>query len=171
MKSKVIMKFVAPIWGLVGISCLLGFAIYRLAPRAWEAIQNGLSPMQWTLLATWTLFMLYSEGYRGFQKKFSPRTAARVNYLSKSPSAVQTLLAPLFCMGYFGATRRVRITSTCLTLGIVLLVLLVSQLSQPWRGIIDFGVVAGLSWGLLSFAAFCLQAATSESFPHDPCIE
>ncbi|HBE69275.1 MAG TPA: hypothetical protein DDW52_14095 [Planctomycetaceae bacterium] len=165
------MKFIAPIWGLIGVVALLGFAIYRLAPRAWEALQEGLTPFQWCLMVVWTVFMVYSEGYRGFQKKFSPRTAARVNYLSKSPSATQTLLAPLFCMGYFGATRRVQITSICLTLGIVLLVLLVSQLPQPWRGIVDFGVVAGLSWGLLTFVAFYIQAATSENFAHDPCIE
>jgi hypothetical protein len=36
------------------------------------------------------------------------------------------------------------------TLAIIILVLLVNQLSQPWRGIIDAGVVVGLTWGLAS---------------------
>ena len=93
-----------------------------------------------------------SEGYKGFQKKFSPRTAARIHHLYTSPNLLHTILAPLFGMGYFHATRRRQATSVLVTTAIIGLVLLVRQTPQPWRGIVDLGVVAGLMWGLVSIA-------------------
>ena len=162
------MRILGPLWGFIGVSFLLLFAIWRLAPRAWEAMSSGLTGLQWGILGVWTLFMAVGEGYRGFQKRFSPRTAARIRYLRDHPSPIRTVLAPLFCMGYFHATRKVRITSVCLTLGIVILVVLVSFSPQPWRGIIDFGVVVGLAWGWISFLLYTVQALASESFAHSP---
>lgn len=162
------MRILGPLWGFVGVSFLLLFAVWRLAPRAWEAMSSGLTALQWGILGTWTVFMAVGEGYRGFQKRFSPRTAARVRYLRDHPSTLRGFLAPLFCMGYFHATRKVRITSICLTLGIVILVVLVSFAPQPWRGIIDFGVVVGLVWGWISFLLYTLQALSKEAFAHAP---
>ena len=37
-----------------------------------------------------------------------------------------------------------------LTLAIILMVRIVHGLAQPWRGIIDLGVLAGLAWGLVT---------------------
>ena len=65
---------------------------------------------------------------------------------------VRSLFAPLFAMGFFHATRATKITAYVLTLAIVVLVILVHRLDQPWRGIIDAGVVVGLGWGVLSLA-------------------
>lgn len=147
---------------------LLGLAIYRLAPRAQEALESNLTKEQWVFLVVFALFMLVAEGYRGFQKRFSPRTAARVKYLRDHPKASYVLLAPLFCMGYFFAKRKTRITVICLTLGIILLVVLVRFAPQPWRGLIDFGVVLGLSYGIVSFAVFTARALFTPSFEHSP---
>ena len=36
-------------------------------------------------------------------------------------------------------------------------VLVVRQLPQPWRGIVDGGVVVGLSWGTLAIFANVIQ--------------
>ena len=162
------MRLIGTFWGLIGVSALLGSAIYRLAPRAQEAIEMGLDTLQWICLIGFALFMMMAEGYRGFQKKFSPRTAARVRYLRDHPSLLRGLLAPFFCMGYFHATKKTQITATVLTVGIIMLIILVSFCPQPWRGIIDFGVVLGLSWGLISFLIFTAKALTQESFPHSP---
>ena len=96
--------------------------------------------------------MAYSEGYRGFQQGFSPRAAVRVRYLCDHASWLETVLAPLFVLSYFHAQRRRQIISLVLTLLIVCLVLVVRLIPQPWRGIIDIGVVVGLTWGVLSFA-------------------
>lgn len=162
------MRMIAALWGLIGVCALVGSAIYRLTPRAMEAIDMGLTTWQWIALVLFALFMLFSEGYRGFQKKFSPRTAARVKHLYDHPHWVRSLLAPLFCMGYFHANRKTQLTAIILTLGIIMLVILVSFCPQPWRGIIDFGVVLGLSWGIVSFVLFSIQALTQKDYPHSP---
>lgn len=156
------------IWGILGVSALLGCAIYRLSHWAFAAIQNGLSGFQWVLLVGWSLFMVVAEGYRGFQKKFSPRTAARIKYLRDRPDLVRSLLAPVFCMGFFHANKKTRIIAFCLTFGILILVMLVRICPQPWRGIIDFGVVLGLSYGLISLLYFTFQALTKRNYPHSP---
>ena len=96
--------------------------------------------------------MAYLEGYRGFQQGFSPRAAARVRHLRDHASWLETVLAPLFVMSYFHAHRRRQIISLLLTSLIICLVLVVRLIPQPWRGIIDLGVVAGLTWGVLSLA-------------------
>ena len=145
-----LIRLIAPLWGLTGIFFLLGFAVYRLTPKAVEAIGMGLSKWQWAALICWTFFMGVAEGYRGFQKRFSPRVAARARYLRDQPTPARVVLAPLFCMGYFHANRRAQLTSISLTLAIIVIIILVSFCPQPWRGIIDFGVVVGLTWGMIS---------------------
>jgi hypothetical protein len=66
------------------------------------------------------------------------------------------LLAPLFCMGYIYATRRRQILSIALTTMIICFVLIARSIPQPWRGILDAGVVVGLSLGVLSIAYFLI---------------
>jgi hypothetical protein len=145
-------------WGALGVLAILVFAIYRLSTPALVAFDSGLSAGQWLVAVANVVFMAYSEGYRGFQQKFSPRTAARILYLRDRPDPVRTLLAPLVAMGYIHATRSRKIASYGLTLGIVVLVSLVRLVDQPWRGIIDAGVVVGLGWGVISLGVSIVQA-------------
>ncbi|KEA63512.1 hypothetical protein ADIMK_2291 [Marinobacterium lacunae] len=159
---------VAAIWGFVGICMLFGSAIYRLGPMAMDLPVQGFSWYHWAALIFSIIFMGFAEGYRGFQQNFSPRVAARIRYLSNNVTPMRVILAPVFCMGFFHAKRRRQIVSFCLTAGIVVLVLLVRQLDQPWRGIIDVGVVLGLSWGILSLAVFTYQAFTRNDFDYSP---
>lgn len=159
------------VWGLAGITILLGVAITRVYAYAHEAWAYGLTPLQWVVAVLWALFMLVAEGYRGFQKQFSPRVVARARYLMANPRVVDIILAPLFCVGYFRATRRRKIVSWSLTLGIIGLVLLVRQLPQPWRGIIDFGVVLGLTYGLLWIYVFAIRTLMGFPFNVDPEVE
>jgi hypothetical protein len=155
-------------WGLTGVLLLLASAIYRLTPIAEDAFSYAFLWYHWCALAFIVFFMAYVEGYRAFQQAFSPRVAARARYLRDHPNLLHTLLAPLFCMAYFHAPRRRQITSISVTAGIIVLVILVRLLSQPWRGIIDGGVVVGLAWGLVSLALFSYQAFTAEVFPYSP---
>jgi hypothetical protein len=157
-------------WGTAGVVGLLSFAIYRLTPKALEAFQGGLTAGQWWITAAVCIFMAYAEGYRGFQLRFSPRTAARIRYLRDRPNGLHTLVAPLFSMGFIHATRRTKIIAYSLTLGIILLVTLVHRLAQPWRGIVDAGVVVGLTWGLLSLICFVALALSRRSFDHSPQV-
>jgi hypothetical protein len=94
--------------------------------------------------------------------------AARIHYLSQHVTPLRLLLAPLFCMGFFHVRRKRQIITICLTLGIIGLVQLVHLLAQPWRGIVDAGVVLGLVWGIVSLAVFTLQAFFSSDFRHSP---
>jgi len=156
------------IWGLVGVSLLLGSAVYRLSLLAIVALSYDLQWFHWLALTAVVLFMAYAEGYRGFQQRFSPRAAARARYLKERPNLLHSLLAPFFCMGYFHATRRRKVTSISLTLGIIGLILLVRLLPQPWRGIIDVGVVIGLLWGIVSLLIYAILAFTRKEFNYSP---
>ena len=155
-------------WGLSGILLLLGSAIYRLTQYALDALSYEFQWYHWFSLLGLILFMAYAEGYRGFQQAFSPRTAARARYLIEHPNLFHSLLAPFFCMGFFHATKRRMIISLSLTSGIVLLIILVRMVPQPWRGIIDAVVVIGLLWGLVSLLVFGIVAFTSRHFPYSP---
>ncbi|WP_309386169.1 hypothetical protein [Cerasicoccus frondis] len=162
------MRYLAVIWGLGGIFLLIGSAVYRLTPYALEALQSELSTLQWIITIGWSLFMLVAEGYRGFQKQFSPRVVARSKYLSAHPKPVHVLFAPLFCMAFFHATKKRKIVTWCLTIGIVMLIVLVRQLEQPWRGIVDLGVVLGLAYGLLWIFIYAVQCYVAGKFEVDP---
>ena len=158
-------------WGAVGVTAILLFAIVRIAPRAFAAYETGLDTTQWIATVIFAAFMAYSEGYRGFQRRFSPRTAARVRYLRDRPDLLRSILAPLFAMGFFHANRRTRIIAYGLSFGIVLLVLLVRLLEQPWRGIIAAGVVLGLTWGIVSLAVSIVTALTRDEYVVSPEVE
>jgi hypothetical protein len=162
------LRFLAVVWGVGGVVLLLVSALVRLTPMAWQAVASGLDRLQWTLLVVFTIWMAWSEGYRGFQKNFSPRVAARARHLAEHPTALRVALAPLFCMAYFGAPRRRTIVTLVLTLAIVGLVVAVRRLSQPWRGIIDAGVVVGLAWGLLTLLWYTVRAFSPRGISHPP---
>ena len=113
--------------------------------------------------------MLIGEGYRGFQKQFSPRVVARAKYLIENPTLVRVILAPLFCMGFFHATRKRIIVTYSLTIGIITLIVLIRYFTQqPVRGLIDLGVVGGLTWGLISIGFFIAKALIDPNYGHDP---
>ena len=163
MKSRL-----GAIWGLAGVGLLLASAVYRLTPLALDAFLFPWFWYHWLTFVLVLLFMAYFEGYRAFQKAFSPRVAARARYLCTQSDRSPALLAPLFCMAYFHAPRRRRIASLSVTAGIIILVVLVRLLEQPWRGIIDGGVVVGLAWGLISLSLFGYRAFTDREFPFSP---
>ncbi len=158
------------VWGIVGVFALLLVAIYRLAGRAMEAWDHGFTAGQWVIAVVMVVFMAYAEGYRGFQRSFSPRTAARLRYLRDSPDPLRSMFAPIFALGMFHATRRTRITIWTLYTGILILILLLRFVEQPWRGIIDAGVVVGLAWGTASLAACTVRALTRAEFDVSPKV-
>ena len=146
------------VWGVTGVTVMLIFATVRLGETALEAMVGPLTGLQWTLLIVNVLFMAHAEGYKGFQKNFSPRVVARAKHVLTHPSIANVVLAPLFCMGFFNAPRKRLIVTYAVTLGIVALVVVFRMLPQPWRGILDAGVVVGLTWGAISILAFAGRA-------------
>jgi hypothetical protein len=127
-----------------------------------------LTGVHWMALVISLIFMGYAEGYKGFHLKFSPRVAARALYVRDNPTFLRVLFAPLFCMGYFHATKKRKIVSYSLTAMIILLIIGVGYLAQPWRGIVDAGVLFGLGWGLLSVWYFSIKAFFGKGFDVDP---
>lgn len=145
-----VLGVVGAAWGLAGLIGLLVFAVYRLGGVVVAGLEH---PWGWQHVAVAianAIFMAWSEGLRGFQQSFSPRVAARLKCLRDHPSVVRVVLAPLFAMGYFAAPRERLIAIYALTAGIVVLIVVVHMLPQPWRAVLDIGVVLGLSWGIVS---------------------
>jgi hypothetical protein len=155
-------------WGLGGVVLFLATAVARLWPRAAEALGMELGLVHWAFVVPWALFMAYSEGHKGFTKSFSPRVVARTWALGRSPRPLHVRLAPAFCMGFFHGTRKRLLLSWILTAFIVVLILGVRLLAQPWRGLVDLGVVVGLSWGTVSLVVLGAQAARQGGTDVDP---
>ncbi len=108
------------------------------------------------------IWFAYVEGYKGFQLKFSPLVVARAQTLkpfTKGSPILHTLFGPFYAMGLFHATKKRKIVSWSVTLGVGVIVAAVKRLPYPWRNIIDAGVIVGLSWGSFSIATEWVKAA------------
>jgi hypothetical protein len=160
----------ALVWGVAGLFVTLIEAMVRLAPLAIHPLQTGMSPIAWLAYVAFALFNGYAEGYRGFQLAFSPRVAVRAVLLWREITWLRGLLAPMFLMGLIDATRRRLIANWILVFGIVCLVMLIRLAPQPWRGVVDAGVVVGLLWGTLSTLYFLVRAAFGRLPDADPEI-
>ncbi len=146
-----IFKISLGIWAIVQVVSVLLNALKRLYPIAAQPfIQKDMLPLHWVLYVSWTLYMLYAEGYKGFQLKFAPLVVSRAFSLSQNLTIINCLFAGPYSMGLFGASRKRMIVSWAITIGVFALVILVKMLPYPYRSIIDAGVVAGLSYGTLS---------------------
>lgn len=155
------------LWAVGGVLLLLAEALVSLTPLAIEALRFDLGPAHYAALAVWIPFMGYAEGYKGFQLKFSPRAVRRALHLGRHRQPLLVVLAPLHAMGLIHATRRRMIANWMLLLGIVALVVAVRGLPQPWRGIVDAGVVVGLSWGAASLVWLMIMALRG----HEPQVD
>ena len=159
---------VAACWATVGLCGLLLFAIVRLSMVVAEGAGFAWDWLHWTVAAANAAFMAWSEGYRGFQLRFSPRSAARVKLLLHHASGPSTLLAPVFAMGYFNATPRRMVGVYGLTVFVVGAIVVVHALPQPWRAALDIGVVIGLAWGVASFLWSLKRTFSTPGFPVSP---
>ncbi len=162
--------FLVAVWGVGGVIALIARALFALTPIALEAIRSGtLAPLHWVVLLAWVGTNAYAEGYKGFHRKFSPRVVDRALYLGRRPTVLSAVLAPLFCMGLFRASRKTMVTSWVLLVVITNLVIFMRRVAQPWRGIVDAGVVVGLLLGTLSLIWLFVKAIGSARTPvlHD----
>ncbi len=162
LKSKLIASV-----GIVWVTWLLGNAILRLTPLALEPWFDGSLTLPLQLLwIGWFVVNGYFEGYRGFQQRFSPRVVSRAAYLGEHPTPLRVLLALPFCLSLFHARRAQLIFRWTFITVLYTVIYLVKFVPQPWRGILDGGVVVGLAWGLLSvwyfFARYLLDLGTPE---------
>lgn len=143
------MKKLCAAWGVLGVVAMLSEALVRLTKLAWEGVVVQFAPLPFAVAVVWCLVNAYAEGYRGFQKRFVPQALDRAFSVNTS-SVIEVVLAPLKVLGIFRTERKVMIRAWLMVVGISLLVLAVKQLAQPWRGVIDAGVVVGLGWGTVA---------------------
>ena len=158
---------IAAFWGLTGALTILAYAVVRMTRHASEAFTYDLGIVHYLALVGFAGFMAYSEGYKGFQKGYSPRVASRALYLRDRSTMLRLLLAPLFCMGFFHAPRKRRIVVVVLLLGIALIVVLFQFIPQPWRGVLDVGVIVGLSWGIIATLVYFAKFWRAETIDFD----
>ena len=139
-------------WGVLGVALVLVQAVVKLTIVAVDPFVTGrgLTPIEWAVCIAWIGVSLYSEGYRGFQKAFVPRTVARAFHLAASPRPLFVAFAPAFAMALFHARPKRLFVSWMIVVLITLAVVAIRHLPTPWRSIVDIGVVAGLVWGLAS---------------------
>ena len=163
MKGKL-----AAAWGITGVIAVTVDAMVRVLPLGLDAFSYPLRWFHWAALGLWLLLMAWLEGYRGFHCAFAPMVAARARYLRLHPKTLHVVLAPIFCFGLLHATRRRKLRSAALSIGIIAVIVLVRRLAQPWRGIVDLGVVLGLAIGLYSLVYFAAKAFGSGPFEHSP---
>jgi hypothetical protein len=150
----------AAVWGLSGTILLLAQAVWRMLPVVAEAFtHHRLGVAHWAGAVAGVAFMGFYEGYKGFQRGFSPRVVVRALHLARNPRPLHVLLAPLFCMGLLHASRRRLVASWAILCLVVAAVAAVRGVPQPARGIVDLGVVVGLAWGLVALLAYALRAA------------
>lgn len=159
---------VAACWAVFGLCGLLLFAIVRLSMVVAEGADVPWDWRHWAVAAANAAFMAWSEGYRGFQLRFSPRSAARVKWLLHHASGLSTVLAPVFAMGYFNATPRRMVGVYGLTVFVVGAIVVVHALPQPWRAALDIGVIIGLAWGVASFLWSLKRTFAAPGFPVSP---
>lgn len=78
-------------------------------------------------------FFAYTEGYKAFQLKFSPLVVQRAMTLSRSPAPPlhHTLFAPFYSMGLFYASKKRKIVSWSITIGVACIIGAVKRLPYP----------------------------------------
>mmetsp|Transcript_67068 Transcript_67068/g.169323 ORF Transcript_67068/g.169323 Transcript_67068/m.169323 type:complete len:260 (+) Transcript_67068:54-833(+) len=161
-------------WGVFGVCGYLSYGIAKVVPIVLDGLGAIDAWWQWGLLAATLLFFAYVEGYKGFQLGFSPRVVSRAWVVSEEVDDAPVwhkALAPAFCIGYFhGTTKRV-ITSWAVTTVIFAVVIGVKQLPNPYRAIIDAGVIVGLLWGVISILVLYFQSQQKSTPPDfDPAL-
>ena len=164
-----ILGIIGSLWAVIGFSIVLLFAIVRLGTISLDTLNYDMQWFHWLAVLFSIVFMAYAEGYKGFQLKFSPRFSARCAHLKNQPTILHVILAPLFCMGFFHTTRTRKIVTFLISFMILCFIEIAHLLPQPWRGVLDIGVVTGLIWGLTSLYYYLIRAFSSASFDH--CAE
>ncbi len=121
------------------------------------------------------LVFAYAEGYKGFHKKFAPLVVKRSFTLiigtRQGNNPLNYLLAPLYSMGLWGATKKRLIVSWGVTTGVALLVAIVKKLPRAPRCILDAGVVVGLTIGSASILYHFARSLVTGKLPDvDACL-
>ena len=135
-------------WAVSGVAGLFAWAVYRLGARGLETLRSGLGVFEWTAAVVLTAAFVYGEGLVALDRRWVPRLFERARRLRGERRLLPRVLAPLYGLALLGSDRAEVARGWAGTLAIVVAVLVVRALPEPWRGIVDFSVAAALAWGL-----------------------
>jgi len=144
------MKKLYKIYSIGGIIAIFSSAIFRLYPHVKEGFSYQFSTLNWIVMIAYLIIMIVGKGYFALYRSFVPRVINRSKILIAEGKLLDRLLAPLYCMGFFKAPIKRLIISYAMLSFIITFISSASRISQPWRGIIDLGVIVGLSIGIIS---------------------
>lgn len=138
-------------WAIGGVALTFVEAIVRMAARAVHLLGGEMDTPRWLCLIMVVALFCYGEGYRALQRRFVPHVVERAVGFSASASGCLTILsAPLHALSLVGANRR-ELARAWIGVGLIVgAVLVVRALPPVWRGLVDAGVAAALSWGLVA---------------------
>jgi len=147
----------AATWGVGAHLAIIAVAIRRLLAAGLAGLA-GAGTIGWALAAACVAAFLWFQGYRGFQRAFSPLVAGRAAHLASHPRPWHALAAPLHVCGFVHATPGRRTRAALLFGSMPFLVWGVARLPEPWHAAVDLGVACGLLWG-----AACLVLHTGQA--------
>lgn len=154
------------VWAVLGVFALLLRGISRLLVYVVDGLTApGITWLHLAATALWVVVMVWSEGYRGFHRGFSPRVAGRAHAMAGERRPLYIVFAPLVALGFLNSTTARKLRSTLVYCAIIGAILLVRLLPQPWRGIVDAGVVAGLLWGAASLLLWFVRIHRGAAVP------
>ena len=137
-------------WALLGACALLGSAAVRLGFRGFEAVRTGLTPIESVVLVILVAVFAIGEGWGALQRRWVPDVVRRARRLDRRAPTHHRALAPLFGMGLIGGTRDARRRARRGVYAVLIAIMAVRMLPEPWRGMVDLSVAGALAWGTLA---------------------
>ena len=133
---------------MAGVAAIFVEAIVQLGRRGVATMRAGLDPWEWVALVALSIAFLYGEGEQALARRWVPAVIARARAIDPATRFLHRALAPLYAMSLIGAPARVLVRAWTGVALIVMAVLIVRAMAEPWRGIVDFAVALALLRGL-----------------------
>lgn len=144
---------------LVILDLLLLDPVARLGLRGVRGLSEGLSAWQWAICAAVFGAFVYGEGWLALHKKFSVHVIARLRQLERE-RLVLKVFGFLYAASLVGDRPKAMVRAWLGVLAIGAAVMVVKQLPQPYRSMVDVSVAAALLLGIVSLTGrFCVARA------------
>ncbi|MFT3837000.1 MAG: hypothetical protein QM723_08385 [Myxococcaceae bacterium] len=150
---------------LVILDLLLLDPVARLGLRGVRGLSEGLTVPQWALAAVVFAAFVYGEGWLALHRKFSVHVIARLRQL-KSERLLLKVFGFLYAASLVGDRPRAMVRAWLGVAAIGAAVLIVKQLPQPYRAMVDVSVAAALLLGIVSLTGrYCVACARRNATP------
>lgn len=158
-------------WAVAGLALLLGRASVSLFFKGYREVLDPplLSNLEWGALALIVVLFAWGEGWMALHRKWAPRVAGRMRAIDERTPPHLLVFAPLHAVGLVGAPRRTLVRTWAGAGAIVVAIVAVRQMAQPWQGMIKLGVSLALAIGVVSLVGRAVDGAVhSPDLPPHP---